>query len=162
MLIFIKMKFWIFRNYWWVFLILIMAFISPAIIFKQDLKVVLMLLGTLLSFFYFLQKQRLEEMKLFREIFSSCNDQYDGLNEKLGLILASNNTELTPEETQTLIDYFNLCGEEYLYFSQGYILPVVWDAWYKGMCWYLKDERISQLWEKEKETESYYGLKFDL
>ena len=76
-------------------------------------------------------------MKLFRDIFEECNKRYDDLNERLGLIVNGNNEqELTLEERQTLIVYFNLCGEEYLYYQQGYILPSVWDAWRKGMSWY--------------------------
>ena len=138
----------------------ILAVISFTLFKKEpDYKAVATLLGVLLSLFYFLQKQRLEEMKLFREIFAECNKRYDDLNESLGLIVNGNNEqELTLKERQTLIDYFNLCGEEYLYYQQGYILPSVWDAWRKGMSWYLDNERISRLWQEERKTESYYDF----
>jgi len=141
-------------------LLAIPAVISFTLFKKEpDYRVVATLLGVLLSLFYFLQKQRLEEMKLFREIFEECNKKYDALNKRLGLIVNGNNEqELTLEERQTLIDYFNLCGEEYLYYQQGYILPSVWDAWHKGMSWYFDNERISRLWQEEIKTESYYDF----
>ena len=158
---FIKFKFWVFRNYWWVLLSLIVIVSMYAFFNDKDPKIYIPLIGVLLSFFYFLQKQRLEEMKLFRDIFESCNKRYDLLNEKLDKIYNSDKRELEPEEVQTIIDYFNLCAEEYLYYSQGYVLPEVWDAWFNGMQWYLKDKKIFKLWEKEKQTDSYYGLSFD-
>jgi hypothetical protein len=159
----IKLKFWLFRNYWWV---LTFAFIglSTGIVLVQssvDFKLLATVIGTFLSLLYFLQKQRLEETKLFREIFSDCNKRYDVMNDRLNAIVDDRDSEtLSPEARATLNDYFNLCGEEYLYYTQGYIFPSVWLAWYNGMKFFINNPRINAVWAEEKKSESYYGLTF--
>jgi hypothetical protein len=159
----IRLKFWFFSNYWWLLtlailgLAVIIVFLLPSI----DVKLLVTLLGTFLPLFYFLQKQRLEEIRLFREIFEECNGRYDNMNEKLNTIVDApnpNNKSLASEELMILNDYFNLCGEEYLYYCQGYIFPSVWKAWYKGMQYYIENPRIADVWAEERKSESYYGL----
>jgi hypothetical protein len=155
-----KLKFWFFRNYWW---LLVLAFIGgTGMVLPQsglDFKVLATLLGMLLSLLYFLQKQRLEEMKLFREIFTECNKRYDEMNEGLNAIVdGPEDQPLLPKEHGLLNDYFNLCGEEYLYYTEGYIFPSVWQAWHNGMKYFIKNPRIADVWAKEKKSESYYGL----
>ena len=157
----IEIKYWFYRNYWWVltsaFLIL-----GPGVVRYQsgvDFKLMAALLGTLLSLLYFLQKQRLEETKLFREIFAECNERYNKMNEVLNAIVdAPDDKSLEPKERAILNDYFNLCGEEYLYYIQGYIFPAVWKAWYNGMKYFVENPRIAAIWTEEKESDSYYGL----
>ena len=157
----IKLKFWFFRNYWW---LLSLAFVGlgTGIILLQpsvDFKLLATLLGTLLSLLYFLQKQRLEETKLFREIFAECNERYDKMNEGLNAIVdGPDDQPLQTKERGILNDYFNLCGEEYLYYTEGHIFPSVWKAWRNGMEYFIKKPRIAAVWSIEKKSESYYGL----
>ena len=155
-----KIKFWLYRNYWLALPliavgIILLAFFQVAI----DFKVTSAALGALLSLVYFVQKQRLEEMKLFREIFQECNNRYDHSNEKINAIIRSDiSNELSKDDENTLDDYFNLCGEEYLYYKQGYIYPDVWETWENGMKSVLTDSRVKEYWLKEKKSDSYYGL----
>lgn len=122
-------------------------------------RLMLPLIGTYLSLMYFIQKQRLEETKLFREIFAECNKRYDGLNDQLSEVIWSNGEDdLSPEQIKLLDDYFNLCAEEYLYYKQGYIYPDVWDSWENGMKTIVLNPRIHEYWKKESATGSYYGL----
>ncbi len=155
------MKFWFFRNYWWI--LLLSPFVAFYFLYKFevtiDFKVTSTVLGTFLSSFYFVQKQRLEEIRLFREIFSECNQRYESINDDINIIIdGDNGSELTVKEKNCLDDYFNLCGEEFLYFKQGYIYPDVWASWLNGMKSIVDDKRINQHWGKEKESGSFYGL----
>jgi hypothetical protein len=128
-----RMKFWFFRHYWWFLLLVLLVLLVLIFVFaSRDVSVMVALLGTGLSAIYFVQRQRMEELKLFREIFAECNDRYDQLNERLNDILQVEE-DLKPEQVQTLMDYFNLCGEEYLYYQQGYLFPEVWQAWFNGI-----------------------------
>lgn len=158
-----KLKFWLFDHYWRLTLaffcigivIIGMIFLSPG----MDFKLPATLLGMFLALLYFLHRQRLEEMKLFREIFAECNGRYDKMNENLNKLFETpDDQELTPCQRAILNDYFNLCGEEYLYYRQGYILPEAWKAWHKGMQHFLQHKKIANFWAEEKESESYYGL----
>ena len=110
--------------------------------------------------FYFIQKQKLDEMRLHHELFKDFNARYDGLNDKLIKITKGLAKEIPHEDYSAIIDYFNLCGEEYFYYSRGYIDPIVWKAWRKGMHEYSENPNIKQVWKEEKDKGSYYGLHF--
>lgn len=154
----IRLKYWFFANYWWLLAIAAVATAIILVYFKEPLATFAGALGAILSVVYFVQKQKLEETKLFREIFQECNRRYDAMNELLEMARASDEAHLNTEETSLLVDYFNLCGEEYLYYRQGYVPPAVWEAWYLGMKIVICSPRINELWRSEKATGSYYGL----
>ncbi len=156
----VRLKFWFFRHYWWV---VTLAFISVLVFLlasgKISVGISVPVVGTYLSVIYFFQKQRLEEMKLFREIFAECNKRYDKLNDELNKIIAKSTKErISGPERTILNDYFNLCGEEYLYYRQGYLLPSVWATWFNGMRCFFENPRIAQIWRDECQSDSYYGL----
>ncbi len=146
---------------WWLLTLVFVGIGTGMVLLRPgvDFKLFATVLGTFLSLLYFLQKQRLEEMRLFREIFAECNSRYDKMNERLNTILnAPNDQPLQSEEIAILSDYFNLCSEEYLYYRQGYIFPSVWKAWHNGMKYFITNPRIATVWTAEKRFESYYGL----
>ena len=158
------MKHFLFRYYSWIALI---AFVLVGILAAAsgkaiDWRIFLLSLGTILSFVYFMQRQKLEELKLFKKLFTEFNKRYDELNEGLNRIIGTSpNAKLTRQDRDLLYDYFNLCGEEYLFYKQGYIYPEVWKAWRNGMQIYFRNKRVKKLWGEELKTGSYYGLRLD-
>ena len=130
---------------------------------KVELAIIISIFGIILTSIFFVQKQKLEESRLFKELFEEFNERYDKLNEELNRIINREAKQsLTSDEKNTLYDYFNLCGEEYLFYKQGYILPEVWESWVNGMRIFFKDNRVREIWEEELRTNSYYGFKLDL
>jgi len=115
----------------------------------------------LLGFFYFVQQQKLAEIALFKELFTEFNERYSHLYDCLSEITQLQN-QVSPQLSQSseavIIEYFNLCAEEYLFYKEGYIHDEAWSAWKAGMRFYFDNEVIKALWDKEKETESYYEL----
>jgi len=108
--------------------------------------------GVYLSIMYFFQKQNLEELKAFKELFVEFNARYDKLNNKL------NKIDSEDDKNNILDDYFNLCAEEYLFYKKGVIVKEVWCSWCKGMQSHLKHQTILDYWNKAQHEESYYGL----
>ncbi|MBU4467351.1 MAG: hypothetical protein KKC39_01210 [Candidatus Omnitrophica bacterium] len=141
---------------------LIVIILAPILYFKgaADWKILLTVIGGLSSFFFFIQKQELDEAKFINELLVQFNHRYDNMNEKLDTILKVNkaNRDFESYEIYTLYDYFNLCGEEYLFYRRGYIYPEVWKSWVAGMKIYHDDKRIQKLWADELSSQSYYGL----
>ena len=128
--------------------------------FHLDWQVILTILGGILSSIYLVQKQKLEETRLFKELFAEFNHRYDQMNSTLNELLEDKSkTKFESVDINSLYDYFNLCGEEYLFYRQGYILQKAWESWVNGMKIFYKDQRIRRLWEKELKTNSYYGFK---
>ena len=136
-------------------LVIVVAIVEP----RVDWPMTVAVLSAGLSLIYFVQKQKLEELRLFNQLFTTFNERYDTLNEAVAQIAARNAEEpLSSAETETLVDYFNLCGEEFLYYRLGYIYPEVWRAWNRGMRDLASNPRIRTLWEHELRTDSYYGF----
>ncbi len=149
----------------WYVPIIIFAFVLLTLLFVSDRQardnasLFIPVFGALFSFFFFSQKQQLEELGIFRELFKDFNGRYDNLSAQLNEMLEPGVPgDLLDEQKKLLNEYFNLCGEEYLYYRQGYIYPEVWTAWCNGMSFYLKDKRIRAKWMAEEKTNSYYGL----
>lgn len=154
----VRIKFWLFEHYWWLLCAAVAIALAILLARNEQVATVATVVGALLSIVYFLQKQKLEEMRLFREIFKECNARYDGMNEQLAIIAAKPPDALTREEKERVIDYLNLCGEESLYFKRGYVEPSVWQAWQNGMKAIVAAPSIRAVWESEKKTGSYYDL----
>jgi len=127
---------------------------------KDAISLFVTVTAGLIGFFYFVQKQQLEELELFKELFTEFNARYDKLNDSLNRIASDEpHKPLTEEEKSTLNDYFNLCAEEFLFYRKGYIYDEVWWAWSNGMSFYIAHKRIGNMWKEEEKTDSYYGLK---
>ena len=116
------------------------------------------------AFAFGVQKQNLEETKLFKKLFEQFNERYGKLNDELNRICFDEqptDKPFTVAERDTLYKYFNLCGEEYLYYDKGFICEEVWKDWKKGMDYFRRNARIKDFWDKElRDNDSYYGLQF--
>ncbi len=125
-----------------------------------DWKVFITVFGGLFTFVFLVQKHQLEEAKFANELIVRFNQRYDSLNEDLNALLQVEKaaSEFTSKELDFLFDYFNLCGEEFLFFKKGYIYPEVWKSWVAGMNQFHKLDGIRELWEQELTLGSYYGL----
>jgi len=107
-------------------LIILVAWLAVALRKQYDATIVLSAVGGILLAMYSVQKQKLEETRLLKELFIEFTGRYDKLNEDLNRLLRkSNDKEFAQEDIDLLYNYFNLCGEEYFYYKQGYIHPKV-------------------------------------
>lgn len=108
-----------------------------------------------LAYYYFVQQQKLERIRLFKDLFEAFNSRYAQFNAELERISQSG---LKEGDRDKLIDYFNLCAEEYLYFKENFIPPIVWKSWCLGIIHWLKHQEIRVVWNEEVKTESHYGM----
>jgi hypothetical protein len=149
------------RWYPWLFLAVCAALFAVAYqVAGKNLRIewVVSALGVAGGVTTFLYTQHLQETRLFTELFQHFNKRYDDLNERLNIIAGMSTSEIAQQDRQVLMDYFNLCAEEYLYFNAGYIDAAVWRSWTRGMEIYAAIPAIRQLWEEELRTGSYYGF----
>lgn len=107
-----------------------------------------------------LYKQQLDDTEMFNDLFRHFNGRFEALNQKLDRIVsASPNLRLEPDDRDTLMDYFNLCAEEFLYHKSGYLDEEVWRSWLEGMKFFAKNSRIGDLWREELASQNaYYGF----
>lgn len=161
----VKTKFWFLQNYLWIFIFFLVCMIALGIFsgLNNRLDISIGFLTLFVSSFFFVQKQRIEELRLFQEIFKEFNQRYDNLNNALNEICDKDEgSPISDKERQTLYDYFNLCGEEYFYHKQRHIYPEVWDSWINGMKYFYVKPRIQKVWDEELKQNSYYGFEKSL
>jgi len=127
-------------------------------------------IGYRLTKTYSKKSDRISNDALFHNLFRDFNIRYSALNASLKkLEELSKNVEYTKDALKTnevlydeVIDYLNLCAEEYYWFNQERISIAVWDAWFHGMnYWYKEIKVLRDVWEEEIKGDNYksYYLK---
>lgn len=101
--------------------------------------------------------------KFFKDLFKEFNSRFNTMNESLNAVRDGKDSHSIDGKLQTkeaiILDYLNLCSEEYLWYSKGRIDYKVWENWRKGMNYYLIDDHFIETVNKAKsERESYYCL----
>jgi hypothetical protein len=149
------------RWYPWLFVLLCVGLLAAAYLVGgtvPKIEWVVSILGGVGGLTTFLYTQHLQETRLFTELFQRFNERYNELNQPLSAIAEAGISGIHGATRQTLIDYFNLCAEEYLYFGAGYIDQAVWHSWVRGMKFYANVSAIREIWEQELAGDSYYGF----
>jgi hypothetical protein len=83
----------------------------------------------------------------------------DCLNKIIDSTRENKKYELSDNEKPIVIDYLNMCAEQYLWFTKGRIDKKVWESWIRGMKYYLECQSIKKYIETEKnQKDSYYGI----
>jgi hypothetical protein len=129
----------------------------------MDDKLLLGLLGTVATLYFGSIKNRIENDKLFKELFQGFNEKYDSrFNDLINELKDDKTRVLEPFEKNLIIDYLNLCSEEFLWRIKNRIPSEVWKAWKAGIKENLKIEQVKEIYSEETTTKngkvSYYGL----
>lgn len=131
---------------------------------KETLEIPIAILGLGISIAFSLRQSRIENDKMFKELFIMYNEKYDikfneTLNEIVDQTKFNKDYELSDTELLKVADYLNMCAEEYLWFTKGRIEGAAWKSWERGMSYYLSQPPIKRYVEKEKLLkQSYYGI----
>jgi hypothetical protein len=125
------------------------------------------LLGSIATIYFGVLKLKIENDILFKELFESFNERYDtDLNDLINTLKNDPRKKLTNDERNHIIDYFNLCAEEFLWNKKKRIPNDVWEAWKAGIQENLEIEQIKEVYDFETSTErgriSYYGMFYEL
>ncbi|KUF45107.1 hypothetical protein AS361_14865 [Myroides marinus] len=133
--------------------------------FELDDKFSIALIATTITIYIGLIKQNLDDDKLFQDLFQDFNSRYDDkVNDLFNKLReeVDNENNLGEQDKLLVIDYLNLCSEEYLWYSKGRLLPEVWKAWEQGIIANLKIPKVKELFDKEclneNSRKSYYGF----
>lgn len=160
------MRRWVFKHYWWIALLALFVGIVLCVCFGGEQRIAASgaVVAAVLGFCYFVQQQKLAETQLFYELFTGFNARYDGLNEDLKRITDENipAVSLLPEDEALIVDYFNLCAEECLFYQEGFIHQKAWQALCRGMLGYLRRHPFKDIWNEEVKSDSFYGLTLEV
>lgn len=130
---------------------------------KLITPVILGISGIIATVYYSRCAKYRENDKLLKELYTEFNKRYDKLNNNLSSIVKPVDEEnkmenLSITDKGIIIDFFNLCAEEYFWYQKGRIDNKIWKSWKAGMnYWYNhKNPIIRKLWDEE--TNDYSGL----
>jgi len=101
--------------------------------------------------------------RLFKDLFKEFNERYDKLNdnfEELTMKYPEDVSVLNIDKRhlKTIVDYLNLCAEEYFWFEKGRIDPQAWESWRSGMKTWANVPVVKAVFNNEMAnwTSSYY------
>lgn len=160
------MKYWCKRNQ---DLILINLLTLGAILISYyfiDLRIEILgaILATGISLSLGVRQYKTENDKIFKELFQEFNHKYDvkfnnKLNQIDALIQSNKEVILGEDDVILMIDYLNLCSEEYLWYTKGRIPDIVWTSWENGMIYFFNLPPINDIIiSQNSQKTSYYGL----
>ena len=142
--------------------VLVFSLFHSVLTDKENLPLTITLLTAVGGVTGFLYAKHAQETQIFRELFREFNARYDTLNGRLNEIWNRPADQLLKDTDKgVLFDYFNLCAEEHMYATAGYIDSLVWRAWHNGMCHFAKDPEILDFWKRELQQNSYYRFTLD-
>jgi hypothetical protein len=131
---------------------------------SNSIEILGAIIATGISLSIGIQQSKNQNDIIFKELFIEFNQTYNTkFNDTLEVIVKecqeNNSRELKPAERQIVIDYLNLCAEEYLWKTLHRIPNKVWNSWEKGIVFYLNQPIINKIVISEKlQRGSYYGL----
>jgi len=127
--------------------------------------VFLAVVGLYISYKFSKSNECINNEKLERELFKEFNLRFDILNGPLMELKLTDNLEQLKSNSKlhkVVIDYFNLCAEEYFWFRKKRISKEIWMSWNAGMKFYFRTYPfLQELWKEEIDNEGYksYYLK---
>lgn len=144
------------------YLIVILIFYNEGF---KDVKLVIGLFAVITSIYFGLLKNNTENDKVFNQLFKEFNSKYESeFREVLMEIDHNSKAELKDfvldsNQSDQIVQYLNLCAEEFFWFKKGRIPKIVWNSWLIGIKYYLAIPVIQQIVKKEKSQKgSYYGF----
>lgn len=119
------------------------------------------ILGSVTSLYLGVSQYKLSHDKMVMELFSKFNSRYDeDLNDLFNKIQNEEITELCSKQRLQIIDYLNLCAEEYYWFRKGVLPNKIWKAWKSAIENNLNHQVVVGVKDEEflNFEDSYYGL----
>lgn len=157
---------WINRNL--ITIIAIVSFIANCVLYGISIyekEIFLGLIASIATLYLGVIKYKIESDKFSLELFKSFNDRYnDKLNDIFNMenetVKDKNSTLFSSKDKCAIIDYFNLCAEEYYWYKKSRISKEVWAAWKIGITENLNKEGVYQIYASEikKYAGSFYGF----
>src|SRR5438045_2702214 len=99
-------------------LIVVLYFIVPSP--YRSASVLLSIVGSFWAFAFYVHRRHAEDTRFAKELLTEFNQRYDELSSDLQLA-CWREARFEQETKLQFIKYFNLCAEEWLFWSTGYI-----------------------------------------
>ena len=105
----------------------------------KDEKLVIGILAVITSIYFGVLKNNTENDRIFNELFKEFNLKYEShfrsVLMEIDFECEASNKEFSLDNVQTdkIVQYLNLCAEEYFWYTKGRIPKKVWRSWKTGI-----------------------------
>lgn len=119
--------------------------------------------GLIITVYFGIVRISLDRDRIFKELFKEFNERYNhSFNDFLNNLRSRPDIKLDLDERNIVVDYLNLCAEEYLWRKRNRIPNDVWKAWLAGIQENMHIPQVKEVFMEEGRTVkarmSYYGL----
>ncbi|MCC6401560.1 MAG: hypothetical protein IT227_12425 [Flavobacteriales bacterium] len=122
-----------------------------------DGTIALGMIGACATVYIGLLNYWLQRDKVMQDLFTAFNARYDRLNGDL--LAIQKGVYMDGDPDRVILDYLNLCAEEYFWYTRGRIDTAIWLAWRNGMENWLQVPAVRDVARREAaQRDSYYGL----
>lgn len=163
------------KKYWETILFSALIVLASTILFVVELpnqvhleKVYLAVIAAIITLYIGLLRVKVEQDKFEQSLFEHFNGRYNSkLDDLLNKVSHDNNessgpNELDKEDKKIIINYLNLCAEEFYWYKRGRIPRSIWDAWIAGIKQKVKYNVVKRVikeeMEKNETKKSYYDF----
>ena|SRR5690606_20556917 len=115
--------------------------------------------GVIITGIFSWLRHKIEHDRMMKELFTEFNSRYDKLNAKLYKIKKKEDEsdqehiyEIIKDSKleDAIIDFLNLCAEEYYWSKKNRIDKNIWKSWHSGMnYWYNSVATIRYVWDEK-------------
>lgn len=159
------------------FIILItIVFLLSCLIYTDRKFEIIPVIGGIVALYLGILSHKISSDKMAKELINEFNNKYtEEINDLFNFIRDQNYGDKTIEEISKaivttnlfksknlnlfIIDYFNLCSEEYYWYKNGRIPNEIWDAWENGIIDNFNLKCVKELYDIEiNKDKSYYGF----
>ena len=154
------MKYYLLR--YWPYLLALLGFLIVGGILNQKDKlsneIFLGGIVTIITIFISIINYYHSSDQFFKELFTEFNQRYDKMNNFLFSIQDTDTLDM--QQRDRVIDYLNLCAEEYMWVKKGRIPLHIWRSWRNGIQIHLNKRPIRTIFDEERALwkSSYYGF----
>ena len=149
------------RRYW---VYILLLFLGLAIItwfrYEEKIKneIYFGLIATLVTLFLSVINFYQANDRFFKELFVDFNRRFDDLRSVLSGITSE--SAIDGSQREFIVDYINLCAEEYMWVKKGRIPLDIWESWQARIKSFLNMPAIREVFveELDRARESYYGF----
>lgn len=133
-------------------------------VLRELAPVIISLVAICLTYFYQKHTKKLANDKMMKELFTEFNLRYDKINNRLDKISKMSVVMWEAEKDEKnksliygdVVDFFNICAEEYYWYKESRLDTKIWKAWHKGMNdIYNRSKIIQHIWDEECKNEGY-------
>jgi len=131
----------------------------------METNIIISIVGSVIAIGSWYISDRRNKDRFEKELFDSFNSRYSSINQDILLSSKKKTFNICSEnEKNAIIDYANICSEEYYWYTKKRISDKIWKSWLSGIRFHYEHNAVfKKYWDEEMLSNkiSYYMTEDD-